>query len=313
MVSNPHDDIAPNAVPNAGFDVMGLLGFLWRRKWLIAAVTIASFAAAVIYLNVAVYRYAADLKVTPSQSGGGALGGGLSALASLAGADLSRSSGGAAYPLYIATLKSRGVAADLASDPAIMRHVFAKQWNSATGQFEHHIGLVETIAALTKRALGLPDYAWHPPGAAELQTYLEDSLEVTEDLKRSMTTIRVKDADPQFAGLLVLRVHDAADAAIRARTLARTAQYIAYLERKLPTIVNAEQRVALVSTLNDQEKLRMQASATVGFAAEPLNGVEVSERPVSPRPMVTLAASLIGGLIAGIGVALATTLFRTRS
>jgi hypothetical protein len=310
MASNPHDDITPNEAPDAGFDVGGLLAFLWRRKWLIGAVTLASFVAAVVYLNIAIYRYAADLKVTPSQGSGGALSGSLGALASLAGADLSRGASGAAYPLYFATLKSRGVAADLASDPAIMRHVFAKQWNSRRGKFEHHMGAVETIAEPIKHVLGLPSYPWHPPAAAELQTYLEKNLEVTEDVKRSMTTIRVKDADPAFAASLLLRVHTAADAAIRDRTLKRTAQYIAYLERKLPTVKNAEQRVALVTTLNDQEKLRMQASATVGFAAEPLNGVEVSAIPVSPRPMLTLAGAMVVGLIAGIGAALATTLFR---
>jgi uncharacterized protein involved in exopolysaccharide biosynthesis len=41
-----------------------------------------------------------------------------------------------------------------------------------------------------------------------------------------------------------------------------------------------------------------------------LNGVEVSAIPVSPRPMLTLAGAMVVGLIAGIGAALATTLFR---
>jgi uncharacterized protein involved in exopolysaccharide biosynthesis len=310
MAFDPHADVPGADGAAAGFDVMGLIGFLWGRKWLIAGVTLAAVIGAIVYLNLATYRYSAQLRVTPAQTNGGSISGGLGALASLAGADLSRVTGGTSFPLYVTTLRSRDVAAVLASDPAIMQHVFKRQWNADTKQWQDNPGLVGTTADAIKSLLGIPSYAWRAPNADDMQKYLDDHLDVVEDVKRSITTIKIQDEDPAQAAAIITRIHTASDAAIRLRTLERTTQYIDYLEKKLPLVTIAEQRDALAKTLSDQEKLRMQASATVGFAAEPLNSVEVSPRPVSPRPMLTLLGALVGGLVAGIGIALATTLVR---
>ena len=285
-------------------DAGAILRFVWDARWaMLIGVTLA-LGVAVSYLHVATYKYRAELRITPAQGGGAGLGGNIGALASLAGADLGSFGGSKEFPAYIESLKSRAVAEHVSSDEALMRHIFADQWDPTRGVWAEPEGFLYGFVQSARTMLGAPAQGWRRPDAAALQDYIEKHVVVQEDSKRAIARISVTDRDPEFAASLLTQLHEASDNNLRKRTLDRANNYISYLELRLPTVTIAEQREALAKALSDQEKLRMQASASVGYAAEELGVIAVSPRPVTPRPTIVLAIAVACGAVLGLLVVL---------
>lgn len=283
----------------------GFAALLWRRKWTIAGLAAAGLLLAVIWLQTVTYRYAASLKLTPVQANTPTAGGGLGGLASLAGVSIGRGEVVKPFVLYLQLMKGRTVAAELARDPALMRHVFAAAWDSQNRVWREPPSLTRGPKNFVKRLVGLPVEPWRKPGAAEVEVWLGKRLGIGEDPKNGLATATLQDRDPDFATTTLTRLHELADDQLRARTLARTTAYIAYLKRTLPTVTLMEHQAALAKSLAAQEESRMIASATgTAFAAEPLGRATVSTRPVAPDPWTTLAAGLFGGLLIGALLAL---------
>ena len=303
-------------MPDIQDDELGLLqiGAILRAGWkFIATSTIIFVAAAVMYLNNAAYLYTAELRVTPveSSASAGKLAG-LAGLASVAGLSLPQDSSGMSFSLYLAGLRSREVAERLADQPEIRRTLFANEWNEQRQTFEEPSSPLGAFAKGLKKVLGLPIYAWTPPDAARLHDRLQQDLVVVQDPKTPVVTISFSHTDPEFAARLLTATHEAVDAYLRRKALARSGQYISYLSTKLATVTLAEHRAAIAEALSEQERTRMLASSSLAYAAEPFGRAVVSMKPTSPRPAVVLSIALIVGLLAGGLAVLARHHFRSR-
>ena len=279
----------------------GVGALIWRRKWWVLAALLAGLLIAVVVLETATYRYTASLKVTPVQANTSSLPGGLSSLSALAGVSIGRGDVVKPFILYVQTVKGRGVATALAQQPVTMHHIFAAQWDGAARRWHPAPSLTGGLTRSLLRLVGVPVPEWHPPGAAEVQEWLEKRLGTQEDPKNGVATVTLADVDPVFATRVLTNIHQIADDLLRARTLQRTSNYIAYLQATLPTVTLVEHRQDLANILADQEKQRMIASATgSAFAAEPLGVVTVSDRPTTPDAPLVLLGAAAGGLLVGL-------------
>lgn len=284
-----------------------------RRHWAwVAAAALAGLALAFLYLNVANVRFAGTLRVSPASSTQGSLSGALGrlgGLASLAGVQVRQGSEGASpFDLYLDRMQSRALAEELAKDPRILRTVFDREWDAASGRFGERPGLLRPVRNLLYGLAGQPMPPWTPPGAERLQEYLSKTLVITPPGPKDppITTLSIRARDGGFAIYLLERMHAQADADVRAAQLERARQYAAHLSEKLASAQIAEHRSRLSEALLEQERAIMMAMGSGDFAAIPLERPTTNRRPVSPKVVPALALGLVGGLFFGIfGVAVA--------
>lgn len=278
---------------------------LRARWWVVALAALVAGLAAVAYLRTADYRYTAALRVAPAPTSAreSASLGALTSLASLTGATLD------AIPvtpfrLYVEGVFTREVAIRLARDPALMRHVFADEWDPRTRRWHAPDAAGYRWTRSLYAFVGAPLPAWSRPDAARLQAWIGERVHLDQTPKTPIVTISVDDTDPAFARRLLPVLHRTVDSWLRERTLDRTANNIAYINAKLPTVALADHRQALFATLSDQEQRQMTARNPAAYAAERFGDVTVSPVPTSPRQLVLLAAALALGLALGVAAAL---------
>ncbi|MFN3591962.1 MAG: hypothetical protein ACK4TG_07215, partial [Thermaurantiacus sp.] len=143
-----------------------------------------------------------------------------------------------------------------------------------------------------------PPQAFEPPGPERLQIYLRRNVVISPDRRRAVMTASMRHPDAEFARYVIQRVVQESDNFLRQKSLARSADYIDYLENRLKEVQIAEHRSALTQALSSYEMMRMMASSTVPFTAEPFGQVVTSLEPVSPRPNVVIGIGIFLGLVA---------------
>lgn len=295
---------ASGAVASAifGQEFASFLFVAWRRKLIVIATILLSLLITIIALNFSTYQYTAILKVTAVQKDR-QLSPNLAGLASLAGVNIPGGASGGQLNQYAEMLKSRDVAATLSADQKIMTHVFAEEWHGASAQWQPVFSIKRSVTHLLRAMVGMPEQPWHPPGAAELNRYIERRVKVAEDGKSGITSIMLEDANPAFAVYFVNSLHLATDDQLRQRALVRASKNVRYLEAKLPTVINTDHRKALSEALGEQEKVLMFANDDASFAADPLGNATSSFKPTFPNPAIILPMAALLGLIVGLCIA----------
>jgi len=283
---------------------IGLTDLLWlllRRWFVVAAFIVLSLAAAVVYLKTATYKYTAELKVTPVQEESGTLARNLGNLATIAGLNVPRGAQTVSpFMLYLESIKTQEVADALSADQTLMHSLFSTEWDPETASWKEPKRGFLAPAATIRRLVGAPVYPWHAPNASDLRTLIQREVRINEEPRSSVVTITFNNADPSTAVNLLQKMHDVADSKLRQRTLERASNYIAYLQRILPTTTIGEYRQALAQALADQEKLKMMASANNPFAAAPFGHAVASDRATTPSPLRVLGIAVLVGLLSGI-------------
>jgi hypothetical protein len=277
---------------------------LRARLWWIIAVAATGLLAGVIYLRTADYTYSATLRVVPAPGSNRESGnlGALSTLATLTGATL-ESMPVTPFRLYVEGVYTRQIAAGLAQDPALMRHIFADEWDAQSGKWREPMSLGRSLTRTLNRLGGQADRLWTPPDAARLQGWIITNLKVDQTLKTPIVTLSLADTDPLFAKAFLTSLHDRTDAWVRNRNLDRTRANIAYLNQRLPGITQADHREAIFATLSDQQQRAMTANNPAPFAAEPFGAATVSPQPTSPRQLPVLILAVFFGAIMGVVLA----------
>jgi uncharacterized protein involved in exopolysaccharide biosynthesis len=303
MTSDDWSGSRPSAAEE--FVLMDLVGMV-RRHWkaLLTPVIVVPLLA-VLYLHLATYRYRADLAVAPPQTSssgslGSSLGGGLGGLAALAGVGGASNAGGLNFQLYREGIMQRETAEALARDDWVLQSIFQSEWDAQRKVWAEPDTPVRTIRNALIGLLGVQGRGWSAPDAARLQDHIMEKVSVTTNSKSPVVMVSYTHPDPVFAARFLDRIHAVVDADLRQRLLARTGENIGYLSAKLQQVTIAEHRQALSQALSEQEKLRMTASSTVAFAAEPYGRASATRRPVSPNPVVALAVGVGLGVVLGI-------------
>ena len=277
-----------------------------RRRWYVPALaSLAGLTIAVLYLQFATYLYTATLVVTPSRVQRPELPGNLSSIASITGINLQNGGSGRDFFLYVKGLQSRDVATRFARDERLVKRIFWKRVDPATGAWKPP-GLLARTLDSGRTLIRMPVRRPLAPDAADLEIWLGKNLRIATDRKTDITTLALDHPDPAFAVRLLGALHDATDESLRQSALRKTTASINYLQDKLRVAQIAEYREAIARILLEQERTRMLAASGAPFAAEPFGGVSASAEPTSPDIAVVLAIGLLGPALLAAGLLLAT-------
>jgi uncharacterized protein involved in exopolysaccharide biosynthesis len=305
--NTPTDLVAGDPAEPVGLGLGTLIERFRRRWWISLAAFGGAILLAIVYLNIATYRYTAELIVSPAQNDGARVGGGFGALrelGALGGFALPMNQGALPMMQFTETLTSRETAEALAADQRLMRQTFGSQWDEASGQWREPPSLLRPVRQTVMGLVGAPSRVWAPPGPVEMQEYLRRNLNVEENPRTPFVAIRLSHPDPDFAVLIINRTTDITNEMLRQRALDRTSENIRYISSQLALVTLAEHRSALAEALSQQEKQRMFASSSAPFAAEPLGQTVASPRPTSPSPLQVLVVAVVLGGLAGFLVLL---------
>lgn len=287
------------------FALLDLVAMIRRRWRALLLPVVGALLVAIIYMHLATYKYQAELAVAPPQTSSsaslsGALGGNLGGLAALAGVGGASGGGGLNFQLYREAIFQRQTAETLAREPWVMQTIFQSDWDAARQSWAEPAGPLRRVRNSVIALLGIRGRDWSAPDAAKLQEYIGERVKVATSSKTPVVTISFEHPDPVFAARFLNRIHVVVDNNLKARLLSRTSENIDYISMKLQQVTIAEHRQALAQALSEQEKLRMTASSSVSFAAEPFGKAASSRRPVSPNPLIVLAAAIGAGLVIGM-------------
>lgn len=281
---------------------VGALFSILRRKvgFFLAGIAIVLLLV-VGYLHVASRLYTVSMEVTAAtQSSQNSR---LSGLSSLAGIDLGGGGTGNLFKLYVASLQSPAAAAILARQPGLLREMFPRDWSDRDGRWEEPASGLRPFTNAIKSAIGMDIVPWSPPSTARVYNYLRDQVQVVQDDKSTVVTLKIESSDPRTAADVLVALNAAGDALIRKRSLSRAEGYIKYITDMLPTVTIAEYRSALIENLNEQVGTRMMAEAGVPFVSDVLSPPLVSPTPTSPSAFGVLALGFFLGCVLGAALA----------
>jgi len=208
------------------------------------------------------------------------------------------------FARYLELFGSGPVADRLASDPAILRALFAERWDAETGRWRPPPGLLPTIKRAMLAMVGRED--WVEPDGDRLSRTLRDRLVV--DMLRSgpMRRITFRHADRAAAVELLGRIAAATDAHLRGEAARRSAAQIAHIKLRLGAVTVAEHRQALSDLLLDQERIAMMIGVELPFAADMIQPPTAATLPDWPNPAVVIPLAGLVGLV-GTGFALSVS------
>jgi uncharacterized protein involved in exopolysaccharide biosynthesis len=186
-----------------------------------------------------------------------------------------------------------------------MRKIFNSEWDPSRNGWHAPRGVAFSVKSVWLSILGVKGREWAAPDGARLQEYLGRKLQVVQSTKKQIVAINFSHADPVLARDLLTALHTAVDGQVRRRTLERVDESIAYLAGKLNVVSNVEHQKALADALSEQEKLKMMASSSVAFAAEPFGTPSVLAHPTSPKPGRVLFSAIALGVFFGVAFAVA--------
>lgn len=265
-------------------------------------------AVGMAYIRWADYEYDVYYTVSPAQGGAISLGSNLGGLASLAGISLPQSQGESNLALYLEEIYSRSTAERLASDPHLMRRIFAREWNGKGWEAPQGVGT--TIKNVAKSVIGVPKPFWMPPDSARVQEYIEKNVMVGANPQSNTYTISIVAEDPALGKDILAALHAGTDKLLRERALVRTDAFVKYLTGKLHEATITEHRQAIAEAIFEQEKVRMAAVAATHFAAEPLSPPIASGRPMHPKPYFVLLLSVGLGIVLAVAASVARNILR---
>lgn len=271
-------------------DFSRLIAAIFERRWWVicSVVFFTGICAALAFTSTPVYR--ASVVLVPatdraglSQSLSSALGqlGGLASLAGIGGA-----SGSAETDEALAVLRSREFTENFINDWKLMPRLYEQQWDAATGTWNVEPELQPT------------------PGKAYKK--FDRLRTVVEDTKQGVITLRIDWTDREeaakWANELVRRLNEV----MRARAIARADASVKFLENELTATSVVATRDAINRLIEAQIKQRMLANVAQEYSFRFVDRAVAADKddPVSPRKVLLLAAGMLFGFLAGVGLAL---------
>lgn len=285
---------------NSGeISIVDVINIFSRGKKIILlwAVLFAAAGAGLAYITP--NRYVSEVKVVNVRSWGNTTatsGGGLtSSLASLALGGVAQDSNLSLALQMITTVR---LAERLNSKYDLLTYFYGKKWHRENGQWVRNPsegmlgGLRDMVAARIGRK----------PSTIALAEMMLNQIEIKTDKLSGVVTISYSSTDPEFAGLFLGRVVAEADGIMRENDIVRTEQRIAHLQRELDGLQVADLRSNLLAVMANEVKSKIFMLSGAPYAMQVLDGPVVSDRPVSPKPVLNVLIGFLLGCIFGVVV-----------
>lgn len=260
---------------------------VWARRLRAVVLVLAMLlggAAVVVTLPPA---YLAEAVVAPSETTGIATSALLSPTPVLASILDQRPAGN--FAIYLGALRSAEAAAMLAAETPLLARLTAHRAEGAAGA--------------VRRALGLRVEA----DLDDLRAWLERDLSVTQTLGAVTWTVALPHPDRDLALDALRRLHDFAEAKVRADLAQLARRRVAALEERLARESDVYLRQSLYELLAQQQRAGVVVAADEAVAARLVQAPVVGLRPALPnRPLLLLlllvAAPMAALAVVGAGV-----------
>ncbi len=287
-----------------------------QRSRIVWGLIIFAITIGAAYMYIAKPQYTVTMIVGPSPASANANGKAASALSSLSGATsaLSGLLGTSTTPTQLAPMDefmqliiSPRVAQDMINkDPSILPTIFYKEWDAAKKEWHPPPGPISMIGQIVYKIFGLPSYA--PPTAQRLATYLSTALTITEVGSTAMQQISFTFVDPKFTVKFMSDLRASADAIVRKEAQDLADKQIDYLQQKLATTQQLDQRQMLLGLLQNQVMTRMSINSSLPYAAIMVQAPVATDLPTAPNPFTVITIALVVGFLTGVFLALLAAL-----
>lgn len=256
-----------------------LVTLVWRRKWLVIAITSVFIMGSIIYAKLATEWWQAKVVLIQAEQKNGSLASGLRAMSGLAGiAGINLDSHDTAEP--IATLQSREFLEAFITEENLLPILFAKRWDAAAKNWKGD------------------EKTW-PDGRDGVRYFESRILRVSEDPTTQIVTLSVEWTDPaqaaDWANMLVGRLNSR----MRNRALEEAERNVSYLREELgkSSIVTLQESVARLLE-NEMQKM-MVARGNAEYAFRVIDHAGVPKWRAKPkRIQIVILATLAGALLA---------------
>lgn len=280
------------------------LADIWRavsNSWLlIGGSMLLCGVLAALYLMMTPPQYTTDMIVAPQQgsqasgrsSGLGALGGvtGLLGLASGNGTD--------DFEKFRTLFTSIQTAQRVDADLHLLRK-FYPGWDDGSQSWKMPpLSLGNVVPRTVRLLLGRP--VWREPGAGDLSAYLTSKITLTKGDDNGFVIVATESSDPEFSEKLLRESTDATNEILRQKAQQQASVQIAYLNRELGTVSNADHRQVLSTLLLQQEQNMMLSRSNLPYAAQILSPPTTHYDQPHPGLSLTLGGGLIAGFMLGL-------------
>ena len=285
---------------NGEIDLRELLGVLWAGKIKIFVITSIFAAASVIYALSVPNQYKTSAVLSPAQSSGAGLSGGLgqlSGLASLAGVSLGGGDG------------SGQVAREI-----------MKSWSFIEGFIQSNNLAVETYAAVgwdkVANKLLIDDDSYNSesnkwllkegsPSSWKLFQAFSDRVDISKVPGKNLVSVSVEHYSPHVAkkwlDLYVASINEY----MQQREIAKVTRNIEYLEAQIKKTSIAEMQEVFYTIIEEQIKSKMLAEASPDYAFVVVSPSMIPEQKSQPkRSSMCILGTLLGGMFSGLLVLL---------
>jgi hypothetical protein len=271
--------------------------FALLSTFLIAAVTIAALAEPQ-YIATAVVG-PPQTSLSQSMLASGLSGSGLAGLASKLSGFGSLSGQGTPFSEYTQLLTSNRLAEELAQTKGVLPTVFYKKYDWENKRWKPRDNLFHRSIDFIKQVFHYPVKS--SPDQDDLERFLSENMDVQTSLESEFVTVNLKFKDPAQAQYLLKVILMTADHIVRHDTRADVSARLAYLEKSLPSITQADVKESLISILSTQQQTMMAISADKLFAFDLVDPAHADMKPASPNlPLFLFLAILLSTATWGV-------------
>jgi hypothetical protein len=270
-----------------------------RRGYKVPALCAAVlFVVCCLYIWIATPMYEASIAITARAKqdtttlGGAASSLGLGLLGRFAPAGTMTD-----YEKLTAIIMTGDGAERLMKNDALMAALFPDTWDAKTRSWRRPHGAVAAVRNTINAIFGLPE--WKQPGVEPVLSLLNARLRlIANDTARSHTLL-MRDPNPQVAADTLSFLLKSADDVLKERERKTNSENIAYLRDKIDHETIVDVRTALSRRLSDEFVNEAILAGSAPYSYDILKGLNVSSRPVVPRPVQWLTISVAAGIVLG--------------
>ncbi|MDO9711667.1 hypothetical protein [Paracraurococcus lichenis] len=268
-----------------------LLRRLWKTRWRIALAVLGLYAVLAGLLFSLPRRYVAQAIVAPAETTSMATST-LLAPVPLVGAGLPDDRPSGNFAVYLDALRAPEAVAMLARDTGLLAYLTALRGEAPLGWIRRAFDL--------RLAADLDD----------AQTWLEQSLAVTQNIATVTVTLTLAHRDREAALDALQRLHAEAEAKVRADLAGLARRRIAAIEARLAMERDLYLRNALYDLLGQQQRGALVVAADEAVAARLVSAPMVEIRPSLPNRPLLLLLLAVAALLAAVAAAALAILLR---
>lgn len=189
-----------------------------------------------------------------------------------------------------------------------MARFFPDKWNmEGSGSWRRPVGFKASIRAALNRYIGIP--SWTAPAAEPVLGLFDSRVRITANDAGRSHTVSFYSAHPKTAYEALSVLLRSADKILRRRGQKASTDKLTFLRQQLYDEKLVEVRTALANEMGKEFVTSSMLAGQTTYAYEVLKDESVGTSPAWPRPLLSLAISVVAGIFIG-GLVI---IFRARS